>query len=160
MPRTSALRIPGPDIEIEVTFRASLPYVFDWCTDYQPDDARREDDEYERRILERSPKRVVFEDLGSDPKGWFWARTEVTLRSPDRWHADRRGNRSEILADYQLTALGPESTKLVMRTRRRPVRPNGTTIPPAARRKALTKMWTAFGRHLEADFRTEKRISR
>src|SRR6266480_7786524 len=43
---------------------------------------------YERRIIERSARRVVFEDLADTKEGWLWNRDVVTLRPPNRWHMD------------------------------------------------------------------------
>src|SRR4029077_11206052 len=78
--------------EIWTKFRAPLPFVFRWCTDYTPDDPRLEKDEYTRRIVKRSTRKVVYEDLSDTPDGWMWSHQEVTLRPPNRWHADVTGS--------------------------------------------------------------------
>src|SRR5437660_4721040 len=54
--------LPGPEFRIKVAFRVPMDYAFAWCTD-TPDDGRLEGEKYERRIIERSARRVVFEDL-------------------------------------------------------------------------------------------------
>src|SRR6266550_3230412 len=78
---------------------------FAWCTDYTPDDAKLEGESYQRKIIERSRRRVVFEDLEETKDGWVWGQDVVTLLPPDRWHMDGVGNRRDVTADYKLTKL-------------------------------------------------------
>src|SRR3989442_974588 len=95
----------GPEYRIRVSFGVPLDFAFAWCTDYAPEDASLEGESYQRKIIERTPHRVIFEDLEESDDGWNWSRDIVTLRPPNRWHMDGIGNRRDVTADYVLSPL-------------------------------------------------------
>src|SRR6266581_4065683 len=101
----------GPEYHVTVSFQAPLDFVFAWCTDYTPEDASLEDESYTRKVIERTPRRVVFEDLEETDTGWDWSRAVVSLRPPSRWHMDGVGNRVDVVADYLLTKLPDGRTR-------------------------------------------------
>lgn len=109
---------------ITIDFEAPLPFVYAWCTDYGPEDARLAGEDraigLERRIVARTARRVVFENLYDEGPGWGWERHTVTLRPPDRWHSDGLGNYQEAHLDYRLIGLPGGRTRLEMRWRSRP----------------------------------------
>ena len=145
--------LPGPEFRIKVAFRVPMDYAFAWCTDYTPDDGRLEGEKYERRIIERSARCVVFEDLEDTKEGWLWNRDVVTLRPPNRWHMDGIASRADVTADYVLTNLPNGRTQLDLRWRRRP-RISGLKQPTKAQREASTLVaWKRFGAAMERDYR-------
>src|SRR2546429_2299356 len=145
--------LPGPEFRIKVAFRVPMDYAFAWCTDYTPDDGRLEGEKYERRIIERSARRVVFEDLEDTKEGWLWNRDVVTLRPPNRWHMDGIASRADVTADYVLSKLPNGRTQLDLRWRRRP-RMSGLKQPTKAQREASTLVaWKRFGAAMERDYR-------
>jgi hypothetical protein len=146
---------PRPEYHISTTFRAPLAYAFRWCTDYAVDDARREKEEYTRKIISRTGRRVVLEDLVDSPNGWNWARHEITIEPPDRWHSDSVGSHRAVWIDYALTALGPERTRLDVRWRREPTFLGARVAKPVLERSAK-KGWDNFARALERDYRRER----
>src|SRR5437016_12818747 len=85
-PRNAGSAWPGPEYRIRVSFRAPIDFVFAWCTDYTPGDAALEKETYQRKIIERTPRAVVFEDLEESKDGWDWSRAVVSPRPPSRWH--------------------------------------------------------------------------
>jgi len=135
-----------------MTFRAPLHFVFRWCTDFQSDDARLEREGFERKILERSGKRVVYEDLEWADDGWHWAQYVVSLHPPDRWTAESVGNYRDATLDYRLTELANGGTRLDLRWRRRPG-PKGNRLPKARGERDTTRAWRSFKRALERDYR-------
>jgi hypothetical protein len=145
----------GPRYRVTVDFRAPLDFVYRWCTDYRPDDGRLEGEPYRRRILSRSARRVVFEDLEEDRDGWNLSRVWVDLHPPARWHAERRGNRREYSVDYRLRPLAPGSTRLEFDCRRRTLVPE-RPVSKAGRERAWTEMWNRFRRALERDYRRQR----
>ena len=155
MPNPS-LRWPGPEYHVHVEFRAPLPYVFSWCTDFDPHDDRREKDRYTRKIVERTPRRVVFEDLVDTDHGWTWARHVVTLHPPNWWHSDSVGSHRTVTLDYVLTRLGDERTRLDLRWRRRRTALGSAKISRRAYEKATTQAWRNFARELEKDYRKSR----
>lgn len=143
--------------EVRTTFRAPLPFVFRWCTDYRPDDPAREKEDFQRRILSRTARRVVYEDLSEMPDGWSWSRMTVTLRPPNRWHADAAGNRRTWSLDYVLGELADGRTSFHMRGERRAT-PLGPPNPPrSALEPELLRSWRNFARALERDYRASRR---
>lgn len=139
--------------EVNAKFRAPLEFVYEWLTDFSPRDPALLGEHYERRILVRSPRRVVFEDLSSTTDGWVWLRNEVTRRPPDSWRLTAIGNRLSAEANYKLTSVGPEASALRMRWRLR----SGFVRTPIPPRKliepAMSNVWSAYARPLERDYR-------
>ena len=151
---------PPPVYEMETEFDAPLPYVYRWCTDFSSKDGALAGETYERRILKRSKRRVIFEDLWSEPDGWRWRRYEVVLRPPRGWRADSVGNVRDAQTDYRLTALPDGRTHLFLRMRRRPG--SRSTRNPAKRvlEREVEALWKHLAKNLEKDYRRSKRTAR
>lgn len=146
-------RWPGPKYRIEVDFRAPLEFVYRWCTDYTPEDAKYESESYQRRVLRRSRAEVVYEDLEETPQGWVWSRHVVRLRPPDRWHSDSVGSHRSIVLDYRLSRIPGGRTRLVLTARRRPTALEGKNPAKRSWERSVRRAWAGFARSLEHDFR-------
>jgi hypothetical protein len=151
-------KLPGPEYHVSTTLRVPIAFAYRWCTDFRPDDAAREGESYERRILERGPRRVVYEDLEWTGAGWRWARHVVTLKPPTRWRTDSVGNYRVLAVDYSLSALGPDKTRFSMVWRRKASPLAGK--PPARNtvERSTLAAWRLFAKSMERDYR--KRRSR
>lgn len=154
------LRIPGPDYQIEIEFSAPLEYVFRWCTDYSPDDAKLEGEKYTRMVVSRTGRRVVYEDLEDGKDGYLWAHMDVSLHPPDRWHVESIGSHRTLRGDYRLTRLGRERTRFQMKWRRAPTPLTKLKMTKAQREQVMRKGWEKLQRALEVDYRRSKRSSR
>ena len=143
--------------EFRSTFRAPLPFVFAWCTDYTPEDPHLEGEEFTRRILARSRRRIVYEDLYDEPTGWMWSHYDVTVLPPRRWHADVAGSHRTWSIDYVLSERPGGSTELWFRGVRRATALAGKNPPKAKLEQDLRGMWKRYGRALEADYRATQR---
>lgn len=146
----------GPEYRVNVSFRAPLEYVFEWCTDYTPQDAALEKEAYERKVIERTSRRVIFEDLEESASGWDWSRAVVSLRPPNRWHMDAVGNNRDVVADYLLRSLPNGRTSLELRWRRRPRVPDAKRRTKAEREASATRAWRHFAAALERDFKRSR----
>lgn len=144
---------PPREYHVHARFRAPLPFVFRWCTDYQADDPTLEHGAFVRRILHRDRRRVVYEDLYDKPTGWFWSHQTITLRPPDRWHAEAVGNARTWSLDYRLTQQPDGTTTLVMRGDRQSTKLGGKNPPKTTLERELSLMWAKFVRALERDYR-------
>ena len=143
---------PVTTYNFRAIFRAPLPYVFRWCTDYSPEDPRLAKEDSRRRILARSARRVIFEDLYDGPEGWVWSHDVVTLDPPNHWHAEIVGSHREWVIDYRLRELPGGRTELSFRGRRRSTA-HGVRNPSQAQLvRELTSMWRNYGRALERDY--------
>jgi len=152
---------PPKVYEFRSRFRAPISFVYAWCTDYSPEDPRLEEEEFTRRILERTRRRVTYEDLYDEPTGWRWSRYVVSLRPPRRWHADVVGSHRTWSIDYVLSERPGDATELHFRGVRRSTALAGKNPPKAELENELREMWRKFGRALERDFRASpKKTSR
>ena len=143
----------GPEYHASVSFRAPLDFVFAWCTDYTPEDAGLENEKYERKVIERTPRRVIFEDLEATDSGWVWSRDVVSLRPPNRWSTDGVGNRRDYHADYVLSRLPDGRTRLDLRWKRSPKVADETKLTKAEREASSTQAWKLFAAALERDYK-------
>jgi len=150
--RSTAQAWGGPEFRVSVSFRVPLDFAFAWCTDYTPDDGKLEGESYRRKIIERTPRRVVFEDLEETKTGWVWSRDVVVLHPPDRWHMDGVGNRRDVMADYVLSRLPGERTRLDLRWRRRPKDPSAAKLTKAQREADGLRAWKRFAVAMERDY--------
>ena len=142
---------------IRTTFRAPVPFVFAWCTDYSAKDAEIEGEEYERRVISRERSRVVYEDLEKIPGGWSWSHWNIRLSPPRVWRAEAIGNYRSWRLEYRLRSLDDGRTELTIRGRRTPML-LGTKNPARSELEGdLRKAWRKFGRALEADYRRSLR---
>jgi hypothetical protein len=154
----SSARWPGPEYHVTATFRAPIRYVFRWCTDFRPGDERLEKEEYTRRVVSRSPKQVVFEDLSdAENGGWTWARHVVSLDAPNGWHSESVGSHRTSTLDYRLTSLPGDRTRLDLTWRRRPTSIGRKSLPKAKLERETTRAWKEFGRALEKDYRRSRK---
>ena len=91
---------------------APLGYVYDWCTDFRPDDAELEGSDRAHRVVSVSPERLVrikVADRGA--KNPVMSVEVVRLNPPNAWHKDTIGESDLDSMDYKLTALGPNKTR-------------------------------------------------
>jgi hypothetical protein len=146
----------GPEYRIRVAFRVPHDFAFAWCTDYTPEDAKLEGESYRRKIIERTARRVIFEDLEETKAGWIWSRDVVTLRPPNRWHVDGIGNERDYMADYVLSSLPDGRTQLDLRWRRRPKVPAAAKATKAERQATALRAWNRFGAAMERDYRRSR----
>lgn len=141
---------------VSVEFGASLAYAYRWCTDYTTQDGKYAGEDksihLERRIIDRSRRRVVFENLYDAGKGWAWERHVVTLHPPRRWHSEGQGNLQESVLDYSLFPISDRRTRLQIRWKSRPIgrgpRPSQQQIE-----RHVTQLWKRRARFLQREYR-------
>lgn len=148
---------PPPTYRVRAVFRAPLPFVFRWCTDYTPADARLEGERYARKILRRSDREVVYEDLEELHPGWMWARHVVRLYPPNRWHSESTGSHRQYSLEYRLSRRADGNTEFLLTARRRPYGIGGKNPPRAGWERDVTRAWRRFGRALEREYRATAR---
>lgn len=141
--------------EIRPTFRAPLAFVYRWCTDFSSKDGEIDRGRWRRKIVERTRNRVVLEDLTDTPDGWEWYRTVISLRPPDGWHAELRGNVPDWILDYRLSSRSDGRTRLTIRwrIRRRRGLVHPTVPPRSGVERSMRSLWENFRRALERDYR-------
>jgi len=94
---------------------ATLPFVYDWCTDFREDDAGLTGSQTKTKILEKTKTRVIMTDSYMQKGKPVESVTVVSLKPPNAWHLDYAGNEAESeVGDYKLTRLGTKKTRLDM----------------------------------------------
>src|SRR5213593_3347462 len=111
----------GPTYRIRVSFRVPLAFAFKWCTDFSSDDGNLEGESYRRKIVQKTSRRVVFEDLEETKDGWMWSR--------------------DVTADYVLTTLADGQTQLDLQWRRRPRNPAAAKLTKLQRETSALQSW-------------------
>lgn len=139
--------------QVEARFRAPLEFVYRWCTDYTTGDAKYEAESYQRRIIRRSRREVVYEDLADSRQGWTWSRHVVRLQPPNRWHSDSVGSHRSITLDYRLSRLPGGYTRLTLTAQRSPCGVGAKNPSKSQWERSVGLAWKRFGRALERDFR-------
>jgi hypothetical protein len=147
---------------VSCVFRAPLRFAFSWCIDYSDTDPNIAGGDamfhLQRRVLERTGRKVVFENLYEEDGGWVWERHTVTLSPPDRWRSDGAGVYSESHLDYRLTDLPGGRTRFDMRWRSRPtIHGAGKRPSKAAVERFVRELWRRRGRALEREYRASLR---
>lgn len=136
---------------VELPIHAPPEFVYRWCTDFRDDDPDLTEGGFERRIIARSARRIVFEDLEPRPHGWAWARAVIALHPPDRWNLTLNGNVQKIRAQYLLTPEPSERSVLTMRFDvRRIVREHSARLET---RHSVQDYWLRLVPQIERDWR-------
>lgn len=146
-------RWPPPVYRIRTELDAPLDFVFRWCTDYATNDGKLSGEPYERRIISRTPERVVLEDLWWTSDGWKWRRSDVRLSPPDRWHSDSVSNIRDASIDYRLTTLPGGRTRLLIVMHRRPGSIRPVQPPRAVLEAEIGRLWDRIGASLAREYR-------
>lgn len=149
-------RWSSPDYHVQVRFRAPLRFVYDWCTDFTPNDAELEGESYQRKVVSRTRHQVIFEDLEEGKDGWGWTRKTIDLLPPSHWTMDGVGNRRDIRARYSLTSLPDGRTQLDLWAHRRVKVAGGKNPSKPSWEREVTAEWRLFARNLEKDYRASQ----
>jgi hypothetical protein len=100
--------------KISETFNAPMEYVFAWCTDFREDDGKYTGSKAVRKVLEKTPERVIWRVRYKDGKGFGEGVRAVWLHPPNLWTLDTCGDGREV-GEYKLKALGKSKTRLDMK---------------------------------------------
>ncbi len=137
----------------EIELKAPPSFCYAWLTDYQPDDTKLNPRLTERKVTERRPDFVKFEDMSLGPP--MNKRTvNVHLSAPDAWDADGEGTLFDYDMHYRLTAT-PGGTKLTIMglLTTKPGAPFNTREESHAR---FVETWANYKKALEADYERSK----
>ena len=141
---------------VSKTINAPSHYVYDWCTDFREDDSKITGSKSQRKILEKTKKRVIYVQIykGEDGKQKV-AVNIVTLRPPNAWHLDYFGEEDDEIGDYVVKNLGKDKTRLDMVFKEK--WKNVAKIPSIEEQtKQSNKSWDKFVEALEKDYNSEK----
>ena len=92
---------------------APLRYVYDWCTDFRPDDAKLSGSRSKHRVIAVSPERLIrIRVANREARNPPMAVELIRLSPPDAWHKDTIDEKDLDSIDYKLTALGPKRCRV------------------------------------------------
>ncbi len=113
MPESSRRVFATHNVTLTKVVDAPLRYVYDWCTDFRPDDGKLSGSKSRSRVVKVSPRRLVririAHDGTRDPR---MAVELIRLRPPNAWHKDTIDEIDLDTIDYKLAALGPNKTRI------------------------------------------------
>jgi len=138
-------------IRVSKTINAPMKYVFNWCTDFREDDPALTGSKSQRKILEKTKKRVVYASIYTGNDGSLKVGVNiVTLKSPVSWHMEYFGEEDVELGDYKLVSLGKNKTKLNMVFKEKW---KTETIPTIEEQvESTNKVWDQYVAALEKDY--------
>jgi hypothetical protein len=158
VPSSRCARVPGP-VRIRVTRRFPFPRdaAYAWLTDFDDADAGRAGAVVEeRRVLERGPRRVVYEGVTQVLGRRSLSTTEVALDPPARWRAVvTKGPRTGSETDYELVPT-PDGCRLTVDYRFVLQDPKKHFVLRLAKplvARDLGKMWDGFGAAMDRELR-------
>jgi hypothetical protein len=133
--------------------RASLPFVYRWCTDYRNDDDRLTNSiyHYRSKIVLKERGRVVRVIVvpGRDRNRSTDVEV-VSLRPPNRWHLDKFSVSDDKIGDYRLRRKRPQLTVLEMRFR---TKWKVARLPNQKRYRSLfNRVWDRYVELMEREF--------
>jgi hypothetical protein len=135
-----------------------MDYVFAWCTDFREGDPQKYlGSKTVRKILEKTPERVIWAVRFKDGKGFSEGVRAVWLNPPKSWHLDTCGDGREV-GDYKLTSLGKSKTRLDMKFVVTYDRPKGVEDKDEWE-EDVKKQWKIYRKALEADFKAGRPAS-
>ena len=95
-------------------FNAPLKFVYEWCTDYREDDNQITGSKTQRKILQKTTRRVIYLSAYEREGKMITGVNIVTLQPPNGWTLEYLGEEEDETGKYQLTRLGPRKTRLDM----------------------------------------------
>lgn len=102
-------------VHVSQEIEAPLKYVYEWSTDYRPDDWRLSTRRPRPRfhVVKVSPQKVVRIRVVPDPaRDPDIAVDVVRLSPPDAWHTDQIDAADLMAIDYRLERLGAKRTRI------------------------------------------------
>lgn len=100
--------------QVSKVIKAPLKFVYDWCTDFREDDNQITGSKTQRKILQKTKRRVIYIST-YDREGRMMSGVNiVTLRPPKAWNLEYVGEEEDEIGRYKLTRLGPSKTRLDM----------------------------------------------
>jgi len=142
---------------IRRVFRVPADFAYAWCTDYTESDPELHGEEGSRKILRKTARQVVYEDLSETPDGWMWSRYTVTLKPPLAWSAKAVGNYRTWQLEYRLKPRPDGTAEFTLRGRRRPTMLATQNPARATLERELDTLWRRFGRAMEREYRQQRR---
>ena len=142
---------------VSKTINAPYHYVYDWCTDFREDDGKITGSKSQRKILEKTKKRVIYVQIyqGADGNQKV-ALNIVGLKPPGSWHLDYFGEEDDETGVYRLKNLGKNKTRLDMVFKEK--WKNIAKVPTIDEQlKSTNKAWDQYVEALENDYNSPRK---
>lgn len=150
--------MPSPvHVRVIRDFPVPRDEAYAWLTDIQDSDVERAGGVIEaRKVVERTPTRIVYEGVTEVLGRRNPSTTEVTLAPPDRWEARvTQGPRLGSRTDYRLVSL-PSGTRLTVDYHfvlQDPKRHVLLRLAKPLVAREMRKMWDGFAASMEKELR-------
>jgi hypothetical protein len=142
---------------VSKTINAPLHHVYDWCTDFREDDPQITGSTSQKKILEKTKKRVIYVQIYEGADGDQKVAVDiVTLKPPNSWHLDYFGEEDDETGEYRLKSLGKNKTRLDMVFKEK--WKNIAKVPSLEEQvKHTNEVWDKYVAALEKDNNSERR---
>ena len=137
-------------ISVSKVINAPLLFVYNWCTDYRPDDSKLTGSNARRIILNKTPHQAIYLETFRRNGKPMSAVNIVSLHAPNRWHLDYAGQDADEAGEYRLTRRGPKKTKLEMRFKVKYKIPRAPTRSEDSKQTNL--VWDKYVEALEKEY--------
>lgn len=149
------------EILITRSIKADREFVFDWWTDLTPEDSKLVKPLKSRKIISRSPQKILLHD----EEDMYFKRmefdVEVTLQRPQSWISEYNGKDANARSEYKLRSESDGSTTLFYNSKIEPkgflTRRFSLLVRPFVKRVFAGEM-DIFIRTLEADYAKRKTV--
>jgi hypothetical protein len=129
---------------------APLKFVFNWCTDFREDDNQITGSRTQRKIMQKTRRRVIYVSTYERDGETVSGVNIVTLRPPRAWYLEYVGEEEDEIGRYRLRRLSPRRTRLDMTFTERYKVDNAPTKEED--KKHTEQMWSKYVAALENDF--------
>ena len=142
-------------ISVSKVINAPLPFVYNWCTDYRPDDGKLTGSKARRVVLSKTRHQAIYLETFRRNGKPMSAVNIVSLKAPTRWHLDYLGQDADETGEYKLTRRGPKKTELEMRFRVKYKTSGAPTMSEDIRQTNL--VWDKYIEALEKEYQRKSR---
>ena len=141
--------------KVSKVFNAPIKYVYEWATDFRESDNKFWHGKHRRVILLKTRQKAVYASYNDGRGKPKLAVGIVTLKPVSySWHLDYYSQEDTETAEYKLTSLGKEKTRLNMVFNNHWKKGRG----PSAKdfEKGTSLVWEKYALALEKDYESGK----
>lgn len=132
--------------KLSKTINAPMKFVYDWCTDFAAVQAAVPT--APRKVVQTSRKRIIFIEIYEGADGGQKAGVDIiTLRPPRSWRMEYIGEENDEFAEYTLSQLSKERTRVEASFRNR--WKGSFSLSTPQKRKIESDLWDRYAAAVE-----------
>ena len=144
-------------ISVKKTIHVPLPFAYQWLTDYRDDDPKITGSSAVREVIEKTASRVVYTSEMMEGGRPMKTRSIVTLKPPDRWDVDAKGDQRDYTGTYRLVPNGDFTT---IQMNFDSIYKMGNAPDKKDREQVTSSLWDKYIAALEFEYRQQNNLVR